>query len=112
LIAARSCFLLHLVPDPRARLSFPPRRSSDLAKGVGRNAGAGPARAPPPRSLARSGGERDGRAVDQQPALAGVDPHGVAVADPPLDRKSTRLNSSHVKNSYAALCSKKKSFHW
>src|SRR5690606_40593298 len=31
-------------------------------------------------------------------------------ADPPydLDRKSTRLNSSHVKNSYAVFCLKKK----
>src|SRR5436309_12574530 len=26
----------------------------------------------------------------------------------PLDRKSTRLNSSHVKNSYAVFCLKKK----
>src|SRR5690606_41315765 len=28
--------------------------------------------------------------------------------DPPLDRKSTRLNSSHVKISYAVFCLKKK----
>src|SRR5690606_36996506 len=27
------------------------------------------------------------------------------------DRKSTRLNSSHVKNSYAVFCSKKKELH-
>src|SRR5690606_39834740 len=33
-----------------------------------------------------------------------------SVQDPPLvrDRKSTRLNSSHVKNSYAVFCLKKK----
>src|SRR5690606_5968455 len=54
-------------------------------RGSAATPGAGPAPAPPPRSLARSGGERDRRAVDQQPALAGVDPHGVAVADPPLE---------------------------
>src|SRR5436305_9585709 len=33
----------------------------------------------------------------------------VVVADPPqLDRKSTRLNSSHVRISYAVFCLKKK----
>src|SRR5690554_7616023 len=43
---------------------------------------------------------------------------GVAITDPPLaeplraegaDRKSTRLNSSHVRISYAVFCLKKKS---
>src|SRR5204862_5952941 len=29
-----------------------------------------------------------------------------------LDRKSTRLNSSHVEISYAVLCLKKKNGHW
>src|SRR5690606_41946478 len=38
-----------------------------------------------------------------RPALAG---HGVAAAG--ADRKSTRLNSSHVKISYAVFCLKKK----
>src|SRR5436309_8576624 len=33
---------------------------------------------------------------------------GLAVFDPGLDRKSTRLNSSHVKISYAVFCLKKK----
>src|SRR5690606_39880912 len=32
-----------------------------------------------------------------------------AYEDTALDRKSTRLNSSHVKNSYAVCCLKKKS---
>src|SRR5690606_33248860 len=31
------------------------------------------------------------------------------IANTPLDRKSTRLNSSHVKNSYAVFCLKKQS---
>src|SRR5690606_40877940 len=65
-------------------------------------------------------------AVDQQPARrvgelvllaapalfrrAGlvVDQHGHAGGGPQLDRKSTRLNSSHVKISYAVFCLKKK----
>src|SRR5690606_41684644 len=45
--------------------------------------------------------------------LAGEDLFGIgsafhAQADPHLDRKSTRLNSSHVKISYAVFCLKKK----
>src|SRR5690606_41288381 len=32
----------------------------------------------------------------------------VTIAAAKIDRKSTRLNSSHVKNSYAVLCLKKK----
>src|SRR5690606_39600978 len=40
-----------------------------------------------------------------QRALAGTDKPIVAVGG---DRKSTRLNSSHVKNSYAVFCLKKK----
>src|SRR5690606_41041518 len=52
-------------------------------------------------------------------AVAGIDQHGTrrggggergdrAVARVPEDRKSTRLNSSHVKISYAVFCLKKK----
>src|SRR5690554_7653055 len=36
--------------------------------------------------------------------LAGIDKLKIV----PLDRKSTRLNSSHVRNSYAVFCLKKK----
>src|SRR5690242_21906503 len=42
----------------------------------------------------RGGGARDGREA--------LDDH------PPLDRKSTRLNSSHMSISYAVFCLKKK----
>src|SRR5207249_6860713 len=35
-------------------------------------------------------------------------PQGAARADDDLDRKSTRLNSSHVSISYAVFCLKKK----
>src|SRR5690349_22899838 len=81
----------------------------------------------PPRStlfpyttLFRSGGLRDlgetagGRArrADRRASLGGAPP--VRHADPPGhgrgrgDRKSTRLNSSHVEISYAVFCLKKK----
>src|SRR5690606_42047328 len=66
--------------------SFPTRRSSDLGGGFAH------------RFLRRAAGhlsEREG---------AGR----AALAHPKIDRKSTRLNSSHVKISYAVFCLKKK----
>src|SRR5690606_41053756 len=45
------------------------------------------------------------RGTSEEPLLRGVDGHG---AQPVPDRKSTRLNSSHVKISYAVFCLKKK----
>src|SRR5690606_1571056 len=41
-------------------------------------------------------------------ALAGLENAEGQAIDPMLDRKSTRLNSSHVKISYAVFCLKKK----
>src|SRR5207253_9760842 len=90
--------------------SFPTRRSSDLADSVGRH-----------------GGRRAGRRLDQlarpvrQRLFAGdrvarqVGPGDEA--EPRLDRaswsdrKSTRLNSSHVAISYAVFCLKNKNVH-
>src|SRR2546426_1848146 len=48
--------------------------------------------------------------VASQEADGPVVPHGhhVAGMQPPLDRKSTRLNSSHLVISYAVFCLKKK----
>src|SRR5207342_1227489 len=40
-----------------------------------------------------------------------IRPNPAPRADPRADRKSTRLNSSHVKISYAVFCLKKKN-HW
>src|SRR5207302_4632868 len=71
--------------------SFPTRRSSDLRSSP-RNRPARPVFRPPEkcgRTDRRRGGRRQRR------------PHF-------SDRKSTRLNSSHVKISYAVFCLKKK----
>src|SRR5690606_40909382 len=82
--------------------SFPTRRSSDLHRGGGARGARAVERqrrfdGGPVRDRPRGGG--GGGAVAR---LAGV---AAAVA---LDRKSTRLNSSHVKISYAVFCLKKK----
>src|SRR5438067_8110184 len=69
----------------------------------------------PPRStlfpyttLFRSGHELDASSLGKQkgPCLVGPCRSGGTV--PPRDRKSTRLNSSHVSISYAVFCLKKK----
>src|SRR5690606_41488352 len=87
-------------PDPP---SFPTRRSSDLPalgsqglQGAGRRRAHAPRRGADPERRRRAGAEAD------EPQLPGAD------RDPVRDRKSTRLNSSHVKISYAVFCLKKK----
>src|SRR5256886_9110017 len=50
----------------------------------------------------------DRRAATNESASLGAVSVGVFIADPPPDRKSTRLNSSHSQISYAVLCLKKK----
>src|SRR5436309_9381770 len=67
----------------------------------------------PPRStlfpyttLFRSADNRPGCRWSRPPARPGAAPGGRPA--PPRDRKSTRLNSSHVKSSYAVFCLKKK----
>src|SRR5207302_9720061 len=98
--------------DPRSSLSFPTRRSSDLAVIYGLllvNAVARTFEQPVMQSLVPVMAPRAvlGRAIAAHvsggrlsmllgPSLGGV------------DRKSTRLNSSHVKISYAVFCLKKK----
>src|SRR5690606_41022340 len=102
-----ACFFFCRYAAPRALPSFPTRRSSDLLL-------AGPAAA-----LARAGrrprlgGRADGGGLRGRPLRAAPVPGpgrrraAVRPAGPP-DRKSTRLNSSHVKISYAVFCLKKK----
>src|SRR5204862_7139000 len=84
-------FFFYLYGDHRDLHSFPTRRSSDLAgrggapdRPHGLRCAASPRR-PPPAS-----------------------PRPPSCTPPRLDRKSTRLNSSHVEISYAVFCLKKK----
>src|SRR5690606_41199697 len=80
--------------------SFPTRRSSDLTRPcAGMTLTRGSRTLPARISAANSGGYRRSPTATRQPMseiLAGK------------DRKSTRLNSSHVKISYAVFCLKKK----
>src|SRR3712207_7060375 len=75
---------------PRGAGSVHPGHAGPGPAAAGCRRGAGAARAPaprPPRGVDRAVPQRDGRA---------------------LDRKSTRLNSSHANISYAVFCLKKK----
>src|SRR5437868_14435949 len=97
------CFLTTFSPycsaDPPVLHSFPTRRSSDL------NAD----------DWGRSGAETDaalrcykgGRITSVSAMVFMQDSERADRRDPP-DRKSTRLNSSHVSISYAVFCLKKK----
>src|SRR5690606_41425279 len=84
---------------PLVRPSFPTRRSSDLAAALplrhDDRAGRHPlrGRGDPPRGLGLPDRTGQGEARHR-----------------PEDRKSTRLNSSHVKISYAVFCLKKKKY--
>src|SRR5688500_19192382 len=87
----------------RGKHTFPTRRSSDLVDEVGAAAAEEHAlrRAKPshPHPEPKTSSERDrgGRRRDDGDAR-----------DQARDRKSTRLNSSHLVNSYAVFCLKKK----
>src|SRR5690606_42117762 len=98
-------YLLHL-----SLYSFPTRRSSDLVDVEG--------------ALVRLNEQgqiefrlRNVRLTDAQGSpvvvapLAALELSRDALWSARLDRKSTRLNSSHVKISYAVFCLKKKSTH-
>src|SRR5699024_12451319 len=97
LLPSHLSFLLRCSRPPRALHSFPTRRSSDLVhqadflqvvrRGLGR----------------LPGGSRAGDFLRQLPLAV---PAGAP--QPQQDRKSTRLNSSHVSISYAVFCLKKK----
>src|SRR5436305_3250598 len=84
-----SLFFFEGSGDHRYLHSFPTRRSSDLLAGGDW-----------PKSLDNAAVHAPGR--NRTCDLAHERPHGRA------DRKSTRLNSSHVRISYAVFCLKKK----
>src|SRR5207253_5407707 len=82
--------------------SFPTRRSSDLPR---------PALFPAHHLVPRGspGSTRsDGRTPCRRPAVQARPQRASLNGRPPRDRKSTRLNSSHVASSYAVFCLKKK----
>src|SRR3712207_8715529 len=85
---------------PRSTL-FPTRRSSDLAgaEGVWRQAGVREPEHPAPAHGLLHRAAVHGPAVPGEGAKDGI------------DRKSTRLNSSHANISYAVFCLKKKNQH-
>src|SRR5690606_41890387 len=88
-------------PDLRALRSFPTRRSSDL-NWIGKTW--------PAERFAEVIAWLTGEGGPMAGARAAVfaAPGEEAQARPVLDRKSTRLNSSHVENSYAVFWLKKK----
>src|SRR5699024_12663702 len=88
------CFLYIFAP-PKYLHSFPTRRSSDLA--LRRAGGAGRPRRP---GRARGGARHRARRSRARSRRGRRSRCG--------DRKSTRLNSSHVSISYAVFCLKKK----
>src|SRR5207253_8940007 len=97
---------LHQPPPPHPPThSFPTRRSSDLPVVT---LALHDERLGPQDLLGRAEGDRQPQdlALDGmlEPAVEG-EVLGLSV---PLDRKSTRLNSSHVAISYAVFCLKKK----
>src|SRR5207302_10211085 len=102
-----SSLLLHLSPTPSPSHlylhSFPTRRSSDLAW---------PHRLPAHRDpfavQGAGAGQGPGALCRGRRRGLGQADHSSLPLHRRLDRKSTRLNSSHVKISYAVFCLKKK----
>src|SRR5204862_7849131 len=84
---------------------FPPRRSSDLIGAVDPARPAGPGGVAGDARLAGRGPA--GRPAGRVDALNGRSPSRSSPSQAG-DRKSTRLNSSHVEISYAVFCLKKK----
>src|SRR5205807_9816894 len=106
-----SLFFFPCHGDHRDLHSFPTRRSSDLQPSIAGAPGMVPA--------SGFGGVEAIRRTDLPSSQATVPPPAArpqsAMRDPPsitpawrLDRKSTRLNSSHLVISYAVFCLKKK----
>src|SRR5437868_11441650 len=94
-----------MTPPPPRYTPFPTRRSSDLAQD---RTSAERHRADARRSAHPSGVGRDlVLPAEQSLRLDRRQPHR-ADHDGDGDRKSTRLNSSHVSISYAVFCLKKK----
>src|SRR5690606_41220040 len=89
------------VPPHRHPHSFPTRRSSDLPdRGHDHRDDQNPPEAHPAAHVPTI--------PMHAYSWASSRARSCCIMSPPADRKSTRLNSSHVKSSYAVCCSKKK----
>src|SRR5690606_41816243 len=102
-IVARCSFISVASCNPRILHSFPTRRSSDLDDPVTR----GQMAAFLVRALGLPPSSTDSF-VDDDGSVFEKDIQALAASGITRDRKSTRLNSSHVKISYAVFCLKKK----
>src|SRR5204863_5035501 len=104
-------FFFYVTRDPRDLHSFPTRRSSDLAaqarKPRQHRSRAVDKIVEDQRGVARAGERHDNMCADIAGA-AGDQDGGLPPVKCREDRKSTRLNSSHVEISYAVFCLKKK----
>src|SRR5205807_3914788 len=106
---------LRLVPTSAAHThppSFPTRRSSDLADTLQGNAGNDVLNGGAGNDVMDGGDGNDallgGDGNDVITGGAGIDVMKGENGDDQMDRKSTRLNSSHLVISYAVFCLKKK----
>src|SRR5207253_11513344 len=95
------CFLFTCYRTNHALHPFPTRRSSDL--GAGEHARELARRVP---ALGRIEPDADDAVAKRKRRVEGA--LGVGLDSSERDRKSTRLNSSHVAISYAVFCLKKK----
>src|SRR5690606_42052185 len=103
---------LHSCGAPRPLHSFPPRRSSDLAPAEQAAAPQTTTQSEPaasaPDTLNSEAAQAEVKHYADMAHAIFSDAHGTALklqeAIDALDRKSTRLNSSHVKISYAVFC--------
>src|SRR5437899_10023724 len=90
-----SLSFFYWIDDPRDLHSFPTRRSSDLERQSGSVRGA-------------LGNQRPSRDFNQPFGFHNPFPYTKPREAAQEDRKSTRLNSSHLGISYAVFCLKKK----
>src|SRR5690606_40622452 len=109
----RSSRRSHSSPSAASRSppSFPTRRSSDLLDAALDRGGAITSETIGPLSFSYAESAASSRTFPLVEKL--IDPFRVAGSGQGslvLDRKSTRLNSSHVKISYAVFCLKKKTY--
>src|SRR5207244_10235827 len=106
---SHSCALSFFSLVPRPRLpSFPTRRSSDLDGRRARHRLLEGARGGlVPAELPRAVGD-DAERAKRNRGLTRLGHDPLRLVDCGLDRKSTRLNSSHQIISYAVFCLKKK----